>query len=87
EGVPRARVGATTLERGGRVRLRLDRRRNDPYACLLDGRPAVIERIHRGYDDRVYLAVTLEDDPGQSLFRESGRFLWFFPDEVEVLDT
>jgi hypothetical protein len=30
--------------------------------------------------------VTIDDDPGQELLRESGRYLYFFPPEVEVID-
>ncbi len=38
------------------------------------GRTATVERIYRGYDDRVYLGVTVDDDPGQDLLRETGRY-------------
>ena len=34
--------------------------------------------------DGVYLGVTVDDDPGQELLRETGRYLFFFADEVEV---
>jgi hypothetical protein len=55
----------------------------DVYDKILDGRTATVERIYRGYDERVYLGVTVDDDPGQELLRETGRFLFFFADEVE----
>ena len=55
----------------------------DVYDKILDGRTATVERIYRGYDDRVYLGVTVDDDPGQDLLRETGRYLFFFADEVE----
>ena len=42
------------------------------------GRTATVERIYRDYDDRVYLGVTVDDDPGQDLLRETGRYLFFF---------
>ena len=29
--------------------------------------------------------MTVDDDPGQELMRETGRLLYFFPPEVEVL--
>ena len=51
---------------------------------MLHGRTATVERIYKGYDDRVYLGVTVDDDPGQDLLRETGRYLFFFADEVEV---
>jgi hypothetical protein len=55
----------------------------DVYDKILDGRTATVERIYRGYDERVYLGVTVDDDPGQDLLRETGRYLFFFADEVE----
>ena len=55
----------------------------DVYDKILHGRTATVERIYRGYDERVYLGVTVDDDPGQDLLRETGRFLFFFADEVE----
>ena len=57
----------------------------DVYDRMLDGRAATIERIYVDYDDRVHLGVTVDDDPGQELMRETGRYLFFFADEVEVL--
>ncbi len=55
----------------------------DVYDKILHGRTATVERIYRGYDERIYLGVTVDDDPGQDLLRETGRFLFFFADEVE----
>ena len=52
---------------------------------MLDGRRATIERIYLDVDDRVYLGVTIDDDPGQQLMRETGRYLFFFAHEVETL--
>ncbi len=51
---------------------------------MLAGRSATIERILIDYDDVVHLAVTMDDDPGQDLMREMGRYLFFKPHEVEV---
>ena len=51
---------------------------------ILAGRSATIERIYLDYDDRIHLGVTVDDDPGQDLMRDSGRYLFFFGDEVEV---
>ena len=36
----------------------------DPYDRMLDGRTATVERIYLDYDDRVHLAVSIDDDPG-----------------------
>ena len=47
------------------------------------GKVATIERILVAYDDRVHLGVTVDDDPGADLLRDTGRFLYFFPEQVE----
>lgn len=77
-------VGGVSYERGGRVRLRPAEGRN-AQDHLLRGRPATIERIYLDYEDRVHLCVTVDDDPGQELMRDIGRYLYFRPDEVEPL--
>jgi hypothetical protein len=57
----------------------------DLHARLVAGRTATVERIYVDYDGKVHLGVTVDDDPGRELMRETGRFLFFFPPEVEVL--
>jgi hydrogenase maturation protease len=54
-----------------------------PYDQILDGRVATLERIYFDYDDKLYFGVTVDDDPGQELMRETGRFLFFFTGELE----
>ena len=56
----------------------------DLHARLLDGRSATIERIFIELDGRVHLGVTVDGEPGQELLRETARYLFFFPEEVEV---
>ncbi len=51
---------------------------------MLDGRRATVERIYIDSDDRVQIAVTVDDVPGQDLLRETGRYLFFFAHEVTV---
>jgi hypothetical protein len=70
--------------RGGRVVLRPGPDA-DLHARMLDGRSATIERILIDYDGKVHLGVTVDDDPGQELLRETGRYLYFFAWEVEAL--
>jgi hypothetical protein len=55
----------------------------DLAARVLEGRRATIERIYLDDDERTYFAVTVDDDPGQDLMRETGRYLFFFAGEVE----
>jgi hypothetical protein len=83
-GEERATVDGVTFERGATLVLRPGTDR-DVYDRMLDGRRATLERIYVDYDDRVYLGVTVDDDPGQELMRETGRYLFFFANEVEAL--
>jgi hypothetical protein len=81
-GEARAVVDGVTFERGSRLILRPGTER-DPFDRMLDGRSATLERIYIDYDGRVHLAVTVDDDPGQDLMRETGRYLFFFSHEVQ----
>jgi hypothetical protein len=83
-GEEQAIAGGVTYTRGMRVRLRADKHQ-DAMERHLDGKIATIERIMFDYDDRLHLGVIVEDDPGAEILRETGRFVFFFPDEVEVL--
>jgi hypothetical protein len=83
-GEERVVVEGRTFSRGGQVVLRPERNRN-AQDHLLDGRSATIERIYIDYDDQVHLCVTVDDDPGQDIMRDIGRYLYFKPTEVEVI--
>jgi hypothetical protein len=80
-----ADVDGVTFRRGAGVVIR-PRADADLHARMLDGRTATIERIFTDYDGRTHLGVTIDDDPGQELMRETGRYLFFFAEEVEVMD-
>jgi len=84
DGEPEATVGGITYRRGRGVILRPGARA-DAQDLLLAGRRATIDRIYVDVDDRVYLGVTLDDDPARELMRETGRYYYFFADEVEVV--
>jgi len=71
--------------RGRHVVLRPDATHGQDH--LLAGRSATVERILVDYDDHVHVCVTVDDDPGQDLMRDIGRFLYFKPTEVEVIGT
>ena len=77
-------VAGITYRRGGHVRLRPPAGHN-AHDHLLADRTATIERIYIDYDDRVHLCVTVDDDPGQQIMRDIGRYLYFKPDEVELV--
>ena len=71
---------------GTRVRL-MPRRRADIFDLALAGRIATVRAVERDFEDRVYLSVTVDDDPGQDLglSGQPGHRFFFFLDEVEVL--
>ena len=77
-------VGGVVFRRGAKVRLRPGFGAA-PQDGVWAGRLATIERIYRDYEDGVHLAVTVDDDPGQELMRDIGRYLYFKPAEVEVV--
>ena len=79
-------IGPDEVRQGDRVRLR-PRGRADVLDLALADRTATVESIEQDYDGRVYLAVTVEDDPGKDLgaLRQPGHCFFFRPDEVEPL--
>jgi hypothetical protein len=84
-GESEATVDGVRFVRGGRVVLRPGAEA-DLHARMLDGRTATVERILVALDGKVHLGVTVDDDPGQVLLRETGRYLYFFAPEVEVIE-
>ena len=77
-------VAMTTVRRGARVRL-VPRKRADSMDMFLAGRAATVAAIHRDLEDRIYIAVTVDDDPGADLHHAYGRFFYFAPEEIVPL--
>ncbi len=75
-------VDGVAFRRGDTVRLRPGHG-GDPQDHIVSGRTATIEKILHDVDDRLYFAVTIDEDPGQELLRDTGRFMYFFEGEVE----
>ena len=80
------RVGAVTLRAGDRVRLR-PRANADIMDMALRGKTATIDAIEQDFEDRIHLAVLVDDDPGRDLgaLRQPGHRFFFSPEEVEPL--
>ncbi len=81
------RVGDVEIRRGSRVML-LPGPGGDVMDLALAGRSARVESIEQDYEDRVYLAVTVEDDPGRELGEDRsvlGHRFFFSPEEVVPL--
>jgi hypothetical protein len=79
-------VGAHEIRQGDCVRLR-PRGRADIMDLALAGMTATVEAIEQDYEGRVYLAVTMHEDPGKDFgaLRQPGHRFFFRPEEVEPL--
>ncbi|MFY9742185.1 MAG: hypothetical protein WA252_08635 [Candidatus Sulfotelmatobacter sp.] len=69
---------------GDRVRL-WPQKTADIMDIALKGKVAIVEAIERDYDDKLHLAVVIEDDPGREfgMLRQPGHRFFFSPEEVE----
>jgi hypothetical protein len=72
--------------KGSRVRLRPSRRA-DSMDFFLAGREAQVEGVFSDVENESYIAVTLADDPTADLNARTGRFFYFYPDEIEPLSA
>ena len=81
-------VEGVELKKGSRVVL-WPRSGGDIMDLALAGKVAFIETIEQDYEDRIYIAVTLEEDPGRDLGKDRstlGHRFFFSPEEVVPLD-
>jgi hypothetical protein len=78
------RVFGIELRVGDRVRIN-PKKMGDILDMALAGKIAVIEAIEQDFEDRVQLAVVLDDDPGREfgMMRQPGHRFFFSPDEIE----
>jgi hypothetical protein len=84
-GAVRARSGRR-FRPGDRVRL-APRGGADVLDLALAGRAATVASVEEDFEGRRYVAVTVDDDPGQDLGRagQPGHRFFFHPEEVEPL--
>ena len=77
-------VNGVPLKKGDRVILR-PRAGGDIFDLALAGKTATIESIEQDYENRIHLAVTVDDDPGRDLgeLRQIGHRFFFSTEEVE----
>ena len=76
------------LKAGDHVLLR-PRAGGDIFDLALAGKTATIESIEQDYENKVHLAVVLDDDPGKDLglLRQPGHRFFFSLEEVEPLHS
>jgi hypothetical protein len=84
----RVEVEGVELVKGSRVML-WPRAGGDIMDIALAGKVAFVEGIEQDFEDRIFIAVTLEDDPGRDLGgdRILGHRFFFSPEEVVPLDS
>ena len=80
------RIFGVDVKKGDRVRL-WPKDGGDIFDMALKGKVAIIEAVEQDFEDRVHLAVVVEDDPGRDLgdMRQPGHRFFFSPEEVEPL--
>ena len=78
------RVFGVELRVGDRVRI-CPKKQADIMDMALAGKLAVIEAIEQDFEDRVQLAVVLDEDPGREfgMMRQPGHRFFFSTEEVE----
>lgn len=76
------------LKPGDRVRLR-PQKGGDIFDLALDGKSATITAIEQDYENRIHVAVTIDDDPGKDLGIDGriGHRFFFSLEEVEVINN
>ena len=81
-------VGGVEVRTGSRVRLWPQAGR-DIFDIALSGKVAIVEKIEQDFEDRILLAVSVEDDPGREMVDMPvlGHRFFFSPEEVEPLEA
>ncbi len=77
------------VKAGSRVRLH-PKAKADAFDFMLAGMTARVETLQQDFENRVYLVVTVDADPGREQMDQDSRTFpghrfFFFPEEVEPL--
>ena len=80
-------VDGATLRTGDRVRIRPNGRA-DAFDLMLDGKTGTVEAIEQDVEDRIHVALVLDEDPGRDLGldRQPGHRFFYSLDEIERID-
>jgi hypothetical protein len=80
-------VNGVEVRSGSRVMLWPQAGR-DIFDIALSGKMAIVEKIEQDFEDRILLAVSVEDDPGREMVDMPvlGHRFFFSPEEVEPLE-
>jgi hypothetical protein len=77
-------IGGVEVATGTHVRLNPSRRA-DAHDLFYAGRLATVKGVFNDVDGGQHVAVALDDDPAADMFEWQGRYLYFHPDEIEVV--
>ncbi|HXU20552.1 MAG TPA: hypothetical protein VN788_08225 [Verrucomicrobiae bacterium] len=79
-------VSGVDLRKGDRVRV-WPQNRADIFDIALQGKEATIEALEQTFEGEIYVAVTIDDDPGRDLgeMRQIGHRFFFRAEEIELL--
>lgn len=80
-------VNSIWYRKGDRVRVR-PKSGADIIDMAIAGKTAIIQAIEQDVEDRIFVALVLDDDPGRDLglMRQPGHLFFYTIDEVERLD-
>ena len=78
------KIGGVEVTSGTRVRLKPSRRA-DAHDLFYAGLLATVKGVFNDVDGDQHIAVTLDDDPASDMLEWQGRFLYFHPDEIQVV--
>ncbi len=77
-------IAGVDVGNGTRVRLNPSRRA-DAHDFFYAGMTATVKGVFNDVDGDRHVAVVLDDDPAGDMLEWQGRFLYFHPEEIEVL--
>ena len=77
------RVNDVDVAKGTKVILRPNRR-SDAHDFFLAGMDATVTGVFHDLDGTVQVAVSVDDDPATEELAWQGRYLFFYPDEIEI---
>ncbi len=75
-------VDGVPVTKGTTVRLHPSHRA-DAHDLFVADQLATVAGVFHDVEENMHVAVTLNDDPATDMFEWQGRYLFFFPDEVE----
>ena len=75
-------VNGIKISKGSSVRI-MPKSRADIWDTILTGKRATVQAIHQDFENRLYVAVTADDDPASEFHAWYGRSFFYSPEEIE----